>query len=165
MQWLGKGSAPVTVRELRLQQNLRSHFQNIIKASSRTTGKFLGLIFVAEFSIKQSLRKLRSARLNKQEAKVNFTMEFQPQLNALFHFTKNACKSLSPPSTPQQTRVGQLSRILIVLQSKGGGWFTINYYRKDSAFLSLEVPSPTSPPARFAMPAARGRTSLNARDW
>ena len=24
----------------------------------------------------------------------------------------------------------------------GGGSFTINYYRKDSAFLSLEVPSP-----------------------
>ena len=24
----------------------------------------------------------------------------------------------------------------------GGWWFTINYYRKDSAFLSLEVPSP-----------------------
>ena len=47
----------------------------------------------------------------------------------------------------------------------GGGSFTINYYRKDSAFLFLEVPSPTPPPARFAMPAARGRTSLNARDW
>ena len=30
-----------------------------------------------------------------------------------------------------------------VLQSKGGGWFTINYYRKDSPFLSLEVPSST----------------------
>ena len=26
---------------------------------------------------------------------------------------------------------------------QGGGWFTINYYRKDSPFLSLEVPSPT----------------------
>ena len=29
-----------------------------------------------------------------------------------------------------------------LLQSKGRRWFTINYYRKDSAFLSLEVPSP-----------------------
>ena len=44
-----------------------------------------------------------------------------------------------------------------------GGWFTINYYRKDSPFLSLEVPP--HPPARFEMPAARGKTSLNARDW
>ena len=25
--------------------------------------------------------------------------------------------------------------------------------------------SPQRPPARFAMPAARGKTSLNARDW
>ena len=30
----------------------------------------------------------------------------------------------------------------ILLQSKGRGWLTINYYRKDSPFLSLEVPSP-----------------------
>ena len=30
-----------------------------------------------------------------------------------------------------------------VLQSKGG-WFTINYYRKDPPFLSLEVPPPTT---------------------
>ena len=29
-----------------------------------------------------------------------------------------------------------------LLQSKGRRWFTINYYRKDSPFLSLEVPSP-----------------------
>ena len=37
-----------------------------------------------------------------------------------------------------------LSRLFFLLQSKrGGGSFTINYYRKDSAFLSLEVPSPT----------------------
>ena len=28
----------------------------------------------------------------------------------------------------------------------GGGWFTIFYYRKDSPFLSLEVPPPTPPP-------------------
>ena len=28
-------------------------------------------------------------------------------------------------------------------QEGGGGSFTINYYRKDSPFLSLEVPSPT----------------------
>ena len=33
-------------------------------------------------------------------------------------------------------------RAAVVLQSRGRGWFTINYYRKDSAFLSLEVPSP-----------------------
>ena len=26
---------------------------------------------------------------------------------------------------------------------QGGGWFTVNYYRKDSPFLSLEVPPPT----------------------
>ena len=33
---------------------------------------------------------------------------------------------------------------LLLLQSRGGGGsFTINYYRKDSPFLSLEVPSPT----------------------
>ena len=49
---------------------------------------------------------------------------------------------------------------------QGRGWFTINYYRKDSPFLSLEVPHPnTHTPARFEMPAARGKTSLNARDW
>ena len=29
-----------------------------------------------------------------------------------------------------------------LLQSKGRRWFTINYYRKDSPFLSLEVPPP-----------------------
>ena len=40
----------------------------------------------------------------------------------------------------------------------------INYYRKDPPFLSLEVP-PTHTPARFEMPAARGKMSLNARDW
>ena len=30
----------------------------------------------------------------------------------------------------------------IPVTEQSGGWFTINYYRKDSAFLSLEVPSP-----------------------
>ena len=40
----------------------------------------------------------------------------------------------------------------------------INYYRKDSPFLSLEVPPRTHIPTRFEMPAARGKTSLNARD-
>ena len=60
--------------------------------------------------------------------------------------------------------VGQVPSRYVTEQGMGGS-FTINYYRKDSAFLSLEVPSPTPLPARFAMPAARGRTSLNARDW
>ena len=41
----------------------------------------------------------------------------------------------------------------------------INYYRKDPPFLSLEVPPHTHTPARFEMPAARGKMSLNARDW
>ena len=30
-----------------------------------------------------------------------------------------------------------------VTEQGGGGSFTINYYRKDPAFLSVEVPSPT----------------------
>ena len=30
----------------------------------------------------------------------------------------------------------------VMLQSRRRGWFTINYYRKDSPFLSLDVPSP-----------------------
>ena len=51
-----------------------------------------------------------------------------------------------------------------IVTEQAGGWFTINYYRKDSPFPSLEVPPPPRPPARFAMPAARGKTSLNARD-
>ena len=39
-----------------------------------------------------------------------------------------------------------------VTEQGGKGWFTINNYRKDSPFLSLEVPPPPRPPARFAMP-------------
>lgn len=39
---------------------------------SQSSGEFLELIFVAKFSIKCSLRKLRSVRLNKQEAQINF---------------------------------------------------------------------------------------------
>ena len=54
--------------------------------------------------------------------------------------------------------------VVLLLQSRWG-WFTINYYRKDPPFLSLEVPPPQCTPARSAMPAARGKTSLNARDW
>ena len=53
----------------------------------------------------------------------------------------------------------------LCVTEQGRGWFTINYYRKDPPFLSLEVPPLPRPPARFAMPAARGKTSLNARDW
>ena len=54
----------------------------------------------------------------------------------------------------------------LVLQSRGRGWFLHDkLLQKDSPFLSLEVPPPPCPPARFAMPAARGKTSLNARDW
>ena len=54
--------------------------------------------------------------------------------------------------------------LFLLLQSKAGGWFTINYYGKDPPFLSLwRSPPPT--PASFAMPAARGKMSLNARDW
>ena len=30
-----------------------------------------------------------------------------------------------------------------IVTEQGRGWFMINYYRKDSPFLSLEVPSPT----------------------
>ena len=44
------------------------------------------------------------------------------------------------------------------------GGFTIYYYGKDSPFVSLGFPPPHTP-ARFEMPAARGKTSLNARDW
>ena len=55
---------------------------------------------------------------------------------------------------------------MVVLQSRQGGWFMINYYRKESPFLSLEVPhTHTHTPARFVMPATREKTSLNARDW
>ena len=46
-----------------------------------------------------------------------------------------------------------------------GGGVTVNYYRKDSPFLSLEVPPRTHTPARFEMPAATGKTSVSARDW
>ena len=45
-----------------------------------------------------------------------------------------------------------------------GGWFTIKFYRKDSPFLSLEVPRRTHTPTRLEMHTARGKTSLNARD-
>ena len=38
---------------------------------------------------------------------------------------------------------GHLSVSEGVTEQRGGGSFTINYYRKDSPFLSLEVPSPT----------------------
>ena len=72
----------------------------------------------------------------------------------------------APISSGCRTRnQGCVKYTSIVTEQGRGGSFTINYYRKDSAFLFLEVPSPTPPPARFAMPAARGRTSLNARDW
>ena len=51
-------------------------------------------------------------------------------------------------------------------RARGGEWFTIHYYRKDPPFLSLEVPhAHTHTPTRFEMPAARGKTSLNDRDW
>ena len=33
-----------------------------------------------------------------------------------------------------------------IVTEQGRGWFTINYYRKDSPFLSLEVPSPPNAP-------------------
>ena len=54
--------------------------------------------------------------------------------------------------------------ISLLVTEQGREWFTINYYRKDSPFLSLEVPPPPRPPARFEMPATRGKTSLNATD-
>ena len=53
-------------------------------------------------------------------------------------------KSHSP--TPEG--VGQPQATIIPLwlpktvTEQGRGWFTINYYRKDPPFLSLEVPSP-----------------------
>ena len=53
--------------------------------------------------------------------------------------------------------------VVKVLQNRQGA-FTIYYYGKDPPFLSLGVP-PTHTPIRFAMPAARGNMSLNARDW
>ena len=51
-----------------------------------------------------------------------------------------------------------------LLQSKGGGWFTINYYRKDPPFCLWRF-LPPRPPARFEMPTTRGKMSVNARDW
>ena len=38
---------------------------------------------------------------------------------------------------------GQHHEHTLPVTEQGRGWFTINYYRKDSPFLSLEVPSPT----------------------
>ena len=43
-----------------------------------------------------------------------------------------------PPSAAPPFRKAQG-----VVTEQGRVWFTINYYRKDSPFLSLEVPSPT----------------------
>ena len=37
---------------------------------------------------------------------------------------------------------GPLDRVHGTVTEQGRGWFTINYYRKDSPFLSLEVPPP-----------------------
>ena len=50
-----------------------------------------------------------------------------------------------------------------VLQSKRGGSRYIITERIPSFCLWRFLPP--HPPARFAMPAARGKTSLNARDW
>ena len=51
-----------------------------------------------------------------------------------------------------------------LLQSKGG---VVHDKLLQKGFrLSVSGGSfPPRPPARFAMPAARGKTSLNARDW
>ena len=50
-----------------------------------------------------------------------------------------------------------------LLQSKGGGH---NKLLQKGSPLSVSGSSfPPRPPARFAMPAARGKTSLNATDW
>ena len=58
-------------------------------------------------------------------------------------------KSLSPTpegvGLPRAISVPSGSPKTVTEQEGGGGSFTINYYRKDSAFLSLEVPSPTPP--------------------
>ena len=47
---------------------------------------------------------------------------------------------------------------ILLLQSRVGGWFTLTLSFSGGS-------SPPHPPARFDMPAARGKTSLNARDW
>ena len=59
----------------------------------------------------------------------------------------------------------QTQLCLQIVTEQGGGWFTIYYYRKDPPFLSLWRSCPPRTPARFTMPAARGKTSFNARDW
>ena len=48
-----------------------------------------------------------------------------------------------------------------VLQNRRGGGCTIYYYGKDPPFFLWGSP----PPTRFPLPAARGKTSLHARDW
>ena len=46
------------------------------------------------------------------------------------------------------------------------GWFLHDKLLQKGFRLSVSGGSfPPCPPARFAMPAARGKTSLNARDW
>ena len=76
-------------------------------------------------------------------------------------------RSLSLPHLRGSVCHGQLLSLRgcqKLLQSKGG----VVHDKLLQKGFSLSVSggsSPPRPPARFAMPAARGKTSLNARDW
>ena len=68
---------------------------------------------------------------------------------------------------PDTVTVGTCNHGNHSVSERTGGWgwgegFTIYYYGRDTPFLFLGVPPK---PTRFAMPAARRKTSLNARDW
>ena len=52
-----------------------------------------------------------------------------------------------------------------VLQSKGGGVVHDKLLQKGFPLSVSGGSFPPCPPARFTMPATRGKTSLNARDW
>ena len=53
-----------------------------------------------------------------------------------------------------------------VTEQREGGWFLHDKVLQKGFRLSVSGGSfPPHPPARFEMPASRGKTSLNARDW
>ena len=58
-----------------------------------------------------------------------------------------------------------LRTAVILLQSRGGGVVHDKLLQKGFRLSVSGGSFPPRPPARFAMPAARGKTSLNARDW
>ena len=83
----------------------------------------------------------------------------------LYQVTWIPADPLPSANNEHKTTVYKTDRKVVLLQSKRVGVVHDKLLQKGFCLSVSGDSFPPRPPARFAMPTARGKTSLNARDW